>query len=94
MFCAGIIPRVLLVGLGKQDRVTVDTIRKATHAAVAKLRGLKIDHAAYLLPTLPGSTLARSDIVDAVSRTVRLALRAVSSCSLLASRSLPCPLLL
>src|SRR5579871_1794245 len=39
-------PRVLLVGLGKRDKLTAETVRRATGAATKKLRDLGIERAA------------------------------------------------
>jgi len=64
-----VIPRVLLVGLGPAAKINTDTMRVATHAAIAQLNKRKLDQAAFLLPKL--EKVSKRDILQAVARTVQ-----------------------
>jgi len=63
--------RVLFVGLGKQENVTVDVVRSATHAAVARLRQLKLANASVVVPASIASVPLPAAL-DAVTRTAVL----------------------
>ena len=50
--------RILLIGLGKRDAITVERLREAAAIASRRARELKVDHYAIELPTVEGITLA------------------------------------
>ncbi len=71
IFATGSTPRILLVGLGKQKVLTLETIREAAAAAGSELKRLPVKHAAFLLPSLP--SLSPQTLAQAVTETVLLA---------------------
>lgn len=46
-------PRLILVGVGKQDKTTLETFRKASAIAANKAKSLKAKHLAIMFPQLP-----------------------------------------
>jgi hypothetical protein len=67
------VPRVLLVGIGKEASVDVLRVRKATHTAISTLRERKYNSAAIYLAANVASRIGGSvAMVDAVTRTAVL----------------------
>jgi leucyl aminopeptidase len=48
-------PRLLLVGVGKRDLVSLEGLRRAAATVARRARTLKLGEAAFSLPTLPGT---------------------------------------
>jgi len=79
---SSIVPRVLLVGIGKESKVDVLRVRKAVHSAISVLRDRKFLNVGLVLPDalarmmkgeISASTHNRFDqLVDTVARTVVL----------------------
>jgi len=72
-----IIPRILLVGVGKEANLHPHKVRLCTHAALSAVRARKLDHAAMLLPTLPASAEGEAakrqmEVLEAIARTAVL----------------------
>ena len=60
----GLAPRLMLVGLGERDLLTTEKIRRAAATVARRARTLKLQSAAFSLPTLPDTTIRE------VARTV------------------------
>jgi leucyl aminopeptidase len=64
-------PRLGLLGLGPQETLTVESLRRAYASAIAKSKGKKIKSVAFLLPTV--ASLTPSDVVIGVVEGAMLA---------------------
>ena len=61
--------------MGKASAVTADTVRVATHAAIAQLKARKLESAAFLLPKL---ALGKVATLHSIFRTVRFQCKTAS----------------
>lgn len=68
----GLIPRVLLVGVGKAKEVSVDKMRSAMHSSLAALRAKKFNTAAVMVPKFLMNGGGQKEMVDALARTAVL----------------------
>lgn len=64
--------RVLLVGLGAEDKVTEKVLRDATHGALSALRAKRAKSAVLHVPSLPGSKLAPARVAELLSQASML----------------------
>ncbi len=76
LYSRGAIPakRVILVGLGKQDTLSVDVIRRAAATAILKARELKVSHVASILQGAGAGGLSVETSAEAVTEGSLLAL--------------------
>ena len=70
IFSAGAIPRILLVGLGKKETMTLEKLRVAASTAIAELRKSPVSEAALLPPEMPG--INQGAAIQALAETVLL----------------------
>lgn len=60
-------PRLILIGVGKQEKTTLETFRKASAIAAIKAKSLKAKHLAIMFPLLPGGL---SETVEDIAQAV------------------------
>src|SRR5215212_6817741 len=60
----GLAPRLLLVGLGEKDLFTLEKLRRAVATVARRARALGLQTAAFLLPSIPDTTIRK------IARTV------------------------
>jgi leucyl aminopeptidase len=69
------IRRILLMGLGKEDKLNVEMIRQAVGKAAIYIRDLQIENLTYHLPSFPvGKNIALTDLCQALVEASILAL--------------------
>jgi leucyl aminopeptidase len=76
LYAHGVIParRVILVGLGKVENVTVDTVRRAAASAIQRARDLKVNHVASVVHGSGAGGLSVESAAQAVTEGSLLAL--------------------
>jgi leucyl aminopeptidase len=67
-------PRLLLIGLGEQKKVTLESFRRAAATAAKKAQSLRVSHLALTLSTDTAATYSAGDIAKATAEGAMLAL--------------------
>lgn len=63
--------RVLLVGLGAEDKITENLLRDATHGALTAVRAKRAKDVLLQVPSLPGAKIAPERVVELFSQVSR-----------------------
>ena len=67
-------PRLLLIGLGEQKKMTLESFRRAAATAAKKAQSLRVDHLAFALSGDSGSAFSPEDIAKATAEGAMLSL--------------------